>query len=53
MIRIGNQGEPITEKIYLGWTITSPDNDLDITKMMLKRSTTSDNDQLECKVSGY
>ena len=46
MIKVGKQNEPIAEKTHLGWTITSPGKDRDVTSMMLTRNSMCDHDQL-------
>ena len=37
-IRVGKQSEPIAEKTDLGWTITSPSKDCNVTSMMSSRN---------------
>ena len=44
--RIGQLGEPIAELTRLGWVIISPGRELDVTKIILNRTTTQDYDQL-------
>ena len=46
MIKIGRKGEPVAEKTHLGWTITSPGKERDLTNIMLTRNSTCDYDQL-------
>ena len=44
--RVGQPGEPIAELTRLRWVIISPGRELDVTKIMLNRTTTHDYDQL-------
>ena len=37
-IRVGKLSEPIAEKTHLGWTITSPSKDCNVTSMMSSRN---------------
>ena len=46
MIKVGKQNEPIAERTHLGWEITSPGKDRDVTSMMLTRNSLCDHDQL-------
>ena len=46
LLRIGQPGEPIAELTRLRWVIISPGRELDVTKIMLTRTTTHDYDQL-------
>lgn len=36
--RIGNQGEPVAERIKFGWTILSPGKQFDTTHMLLTQT---------------
>ena len=38
MIKVRKQNEPIAEKTHLGWTITFPGKDHDVTSMILARN---------------
>ena len=46
MIKVGKQNELIAEKTHLGWTITTPGKDREVTSMMLTRNSMYDHDQL-------
>ena len=46
ILGVGKQIEPTAEKTHLGWTITSPGKDRDVTSMMLTRNSMCDHDQL-------
>ena len=46
IIKVGKQNEPIAEKIHLGWAITYPGKDRDVSRIMLTRNSIFDHDQL-------